>query len=485
VNNHPAISLLLIVGLLQFWLMPAIAWTLLKGQRDTAAKFWFAGTACYAGTVTLFALQTALPHPINTFLGFGLIVLMLVFLAESLRRDLYTQPTPWGWMLSTIGVSLAIFGYAASVASSEMARVVQLCIVCLLDVVIVWLLIRVMKRTHSRALIFVLLAFAAVILTNLARIVAFLAHAQSPMLLTFSVTSNIGFIANYLSVVMYSFGYWGFVIEKNRSALLSEIKQRTEAQINERQASRRESVMRTLLTERDKLIERLAQVQQAAQASALSASIAHEINQPLTAIQLSIDEAIDLYRSGNAPDRLEILLARVVEENQRAAQIIRRLQDFFRGKTPEPETRLLDDMIKELCAAIQPTVDASRACMELDLAANVAVRLGAGDLDHVILNLISNSLNAFSRGYTKDPQIRIKTSLAGSRITLEVSDNGSGIAEGDRDSVFDLYAGANSAGMGLGLWLSKHILERSGGSIQLASGSSTLGARFVVQLQSR
>lgn len=57
-NPNPALSLLLLVGLIQFWLMPALAWVLLKGQRDTAARFWFGGTACYALTVSLFVVQT-------------------------------------------------------------------------------------------------------------------------------------------------------------------------------------------------------------------------------------------------------------------------------------------------------------------------------------------------------------------------------------------------------------------------------------------
>jgi hypothetical protein len=88
VSPHPALSLLLIVGLIQFWLMPAIAWVLLKGQRDTAARFWFAGTACYAGTASLFVLQTLLPKIAYLMVGFVLVTMMLALIAEALRREL-------------------------------------------------------------------------------------------------------------------------------------------------------------------------------------------------------------------------------------------------------------------------------------------------------------------------------------------------------------------------------------------------------------
>lgn len=462
--------------------MPAIAWTLLKGQRDTAAKFWFAGTACYAGTVTLFALQTALPSAVNTFFGFGLIALMLAFLAESLRRELYCGPTPWTWIALTVGVSLVIFGYAAYFESAEMARVTQLCIVSLLDVGIVWLLMRVIKHSNSRALIFVLLAFLTVVITNALRIYAFFKHDQSPMLLTYSVTSNIGFIANYLSVVLYSFGYWGFVIEKNRAAVLSEISLRTEAQTNELKAIHREHLMQELVSERNKLIEKLARAQQAAQAGALSASVAHEINQPLASIQLSIDEAINLQGSGKNPARLKDLLGRITSENQRAAAIIRRLQDIFKGKSPEPEQRTLDAIVRELCSVMKTRTDESGVRIELNLSANVPVRSGAGELDHVILNLITNSLSALSDSETKNPCITIKTFQSGSNVNLEVTDNGPGIGEDMRDRVFDLFSGTNSGGMGLGLWLSRHILERNGGSIRINKQESAKGAGFLIQL---
>ena len=82
-NPNPALSLLLLVGLIQFWLMPALAWVLLKGQRDTAARFWFAGTACYALTVSLFVVQTVLPNTAHLVLSFALVTLMLMLMAES------------------------------------------------------------------------------------------------------------------------------------------------------------------------------------------------------------------------------------------------------------------------------------------------------------------------------------------------------------------------------------------------------------------
>jgi hypothetical protein len=98
VSPHPALSLLLIVGLIQFWLMPAVAWVLLKGQRDTAARFWFAGTACYAGTASLFVLQTLLPKIAYLMVGFVLVTMMLALIAEALRRELsVTARLQWCW----------------------------------------------------------------------------------------------------------------------------------------------------------------------------------------------------------------------------------------------------------------------------------------------------------------------------------------------------------------------------------------------------
>jgi hypothetical protein len=345
VINQPALSLLLIVGLIQFWLMPTIAWILLKGQRDVAARFWFAGTACYAGTASLFVIQTLLPKVAYLMIGFVLVTMMLALIAESLRRELSSTPTPWGWILSVVIGNAVLLVVLQHLVGDHWMRVVQLAIVCALDVGCCYLLLKVIRARRSRALAIVVVGFIAVVITNLLRIHGFIVRGEPPSLLNYTLTSNLGFIANYLAVVVYSFGYWGFVIEKSRAALLAEITERTRAQQSESQAIDRERDTLDVVRQREELIAQLARMQRAAQVGALSASIAHEINQPLTTVRLNIEEAVELQRTGEHPERLALLLNRISAENQRAAGIIRTLRDIFRGYRGEIEDRTVDQVV--------------------------------------------------------------------------------------------------------------------------------------------
>jgi signal transduction histidine kinase len=482
-SNHPALSLLLVTGLLLFWLMPAIAWVLLKGQRDVAAKFWFAGTACYAGTALLFVLQSVLPNAITFIFGLSLVPLMLAFLMESLRRELRTTPTPWAWIIALVPFNAVILIVIERQAGIEMMRVVQLVIVTLLDIGCCVLLAVVARRYKSRALVIVIVGFVVVVVTNLLRIHGYLSRGESASLLAFSPIANIAFVANYLSVVVYSFGYWGFVIEKNRAALLTENLERARAQRSEVQALDRERLTLDLVRQRDELITTLARMQRAAQAGALTASIAHEINQPLAVVRLSVEEAIELEREGGDPSRLKLLLSQIADENVRAASIIRTLRDIFGGQPSQPDIRSIDEIVASTYTLLNKRATDVRISLRTELSAPVRARASRGELEHVLLNLAANALEALSNAGTKNPEVVLSTRIDDDVVVIEVRDNGPGISDSVRDTLFDLFSGSRDDGLGLGLWLSRYIVERNGGTLALSTTDNSQGACFMVSLQ--
>ncbi|MFM8624806.1 MAG: sensor histidine kinase, partial [Betaproteobacteria bacterium] len=417
-NPNPALSLLLLVGLIQFWLMPALAWVLLKGQRDTAARFWFGGTACYALTVSLFVVQTVLPRTAHLILSFALVTLMLMLMAESLRRELRSGPTPWGWIAAVPTINAALLVMLHRQVGDDIARVVQLGIISALDVGCCTLLAALIRQKKSRALVFVLLAFMAVIITNLFRVYTFIASGEPALLLNFTLSSNLGFIANYLSVVVYSFGYWGFVIENNRAALRTEVKERTRAEEAEALASERDRVTLEVVRQREKLINELVKMQRAAQAGALSASIAHEINQPLTSVRLGAEEALVLQQSDPGSDRLALLLQRIAEENKRAAGTIRTLRTVFGGYRAQAETRTVDQVILATVDLVKARARDLNIELRLELAAATPVSLGVGELDQVMLNLISNALDSLAAAATPQGQVLVSSQADDSEVVI-------------------------------------------------------------------
>jgi C4-dicarboxylate-specific signal transduction histidine kinase len=482
-QNNPALGLLLTIGFIQMWMMPAIAWALLKDQRDVAARFWFAGTTCYAGTASLFVLGRFMSSDITAMLGFILVAGMLACFGESLRREFQNTPTPWlNWLLALLA-NLFMAEIIDNLWGSEVMRVTQLILISVMDLTLVALLLRVIRHKRSRGLKIVVVGVVVVAFTNILRVINFFSTDATVNLLSFSWSSNLGFIANFLSVVLYSFGYWGFVIEKNRAALAQEITARIYAQKEEVKALDREKSTAALLQEREQLISELAKMHRAVQVGALAASIAHEINQPLTSVRLSVEEAIDLQQQDDHNSRMTELLERINSETRRAFTTIRTISNFFKDKPVILEDREVDEIIRSVCALLNTRITRAGVLLQIDAQAPARVYVGTGELEHVILNLLSNSLDAFEKTKTHQPMIRILSRVDDGLVRITLKDNGPGIPESLHKNLFNIYKSSSPNNLGLGLWLSRYIAERYGGQLDLEDFGHEPGACFTLSLR--
>jgi hypothetical protein len=162
-------------------------------------------------------LQTLLPKIAYLMIGLVLVTMMLALIAEALRRELSAGPTPWAWIVAVVFGNAVLLVFVQHILGDHRMRVVQLAIVSALDLGCCYLLFKVIRAKRSRALSLVLVGFLVVVITNLFRIHGYLARGEAPVLLTFTTISNLGFIANYLAVVIYSFGYWGSMWRRSGS----------------------------------------------------------------------------------------------------------------------------------------------------------------------------------------------------------------------------------------------------------------------------
>jgi len=482
-QNNPALGLLLTIGFIQMWMMPAIAWALLKDHRDVAARFWFTGTACYAGTASLFVLGRFISSDMTAMLGFILVAGMLACFGESLRREFQNTPTPWlTWLLALLA-NFFITELIDNLWGSEVMRVAQLILISVMDVALVALLLGVIRHKHSRGLKIVVVGVVVVAFTNTLRVMNFFSTDATVNLLSFSWSSNLGFIANFLSVVLYSFGYWGFVIEKNRAALAQEITARIYAENEEVKALDREKNTATLLQEREQLISELAKMHRAVQVGALAASIAHEVNQPLTSVRLSVEEAVELQGQNDRNSRMAELLERINNETRRAFTTIRTISNFFKDKPVILEDREVDEIIRSVCSMLNTRISQAGVVLQMDVQTPVRVHVGMGELEHVILNLLNNSLDAFEKTKTHQPTIRILGRVEDGLVRVTLKDNGPGIAESLRQNLFNIYMSSSPNNLGLGLWLSRYIAERYGGKLDLDDSGHESGACFTLCLR--
>ncbi len=206
---------------------------------------------------------------------------------------------------------------------------------------------------------------------------------------------------------------------------------------------------------------------------AMAAGIAHEINQPLTAIAASAQACIRLLDNGVAADqgeRLSDALATIALQAQRGGEIIRQLRQFVNREEPVRTWVDINDLIQQTAVLIRPEAERLGIQFVTRLAPTLP-RVWVQDvqIQQVILNLTSNGLEAMADSANPDHVLTLITrpGTAG-EVEVLVSDTGPGISEGLRTEVFRQFVTTKPQGMGLGFAISKGIVEAHGGVLDLA-----------------
>jgi C4-dicarboxylate-specific signal transduction histidine kinase len=230
----------------------------------------------------------------------------------------------------------------------------------------------------------------------------------------------------------------------------------------------------------------LAHASRLAVAGELTASIAHEINQPLGAILASADAAEMLLQSG--ADRREDLLrivARIRRDDQRASEVIRRLRALLAKHEPEQQPIELNAAAQDAATLLEAS--ARRRHVKLDLRSAPAPVWVQGDpvqIQQVLINLMLNAIDAVADLPEPRRVVSVAITTGASHILIAVRDRGLGIAAQDLPKVFDSFFSTKKKGMGLGLSIARTIVEAHGGRLSAANGAVD-GAEFQVELPVR
>jgi signal transduction histidine kinase len=285
---------------------------------------------------------------------------------------------------------------------------------------------------------------------------------QLPQILIFSTIAQL--VANTLAYIAIS-SYWTEKMAISRAVALSE-----------------NQVVKNLLSERDELISSLLIANKTAATGALSASIAHELNQPVAAISLNTEFIQRKLNEGEVdPSGLKEVIAHIQQDNQRIARIVSTLRDIFRQEEIKASDIHLDELVEQIKPIILPQVRDLKIDLNFDLNVNQSIPLNSNEISQVIINLLNNSIEALSNSNQSNKEIQIHTRIFGNYVELKISDNGPGVPDHLKASIFELMKTNKKQGMGLGLWLCKHIVERHQGRISYQQ-SPLGGAEFLIQL---
>ena len=233
----------------------------------------------------------------------------------------------------------------------------------------------------------------------------------------------------------------------------------------------------------------LAHVSRVATLGELTAALAHELNQPLTAI-LSNAAAGQRFLAGPAPDLPEVrdTLADITADTQRAGEVIRRLRAMLkRGAPAELAPVDLNDVIRTVERIVRADAVRHRVTVVLDLGPDVPPTPGdAVQLQQVVLNVMLNAFAAMDQPQRPKRRLVVRTRAAvdGSHVEAEFEDSGAGIAADVMGQLFEPFVTTKRDGLGMGLSICRSILDQHGGALRAANNPAG-GATFSLTLPVR
>jgi len=216
----------------------------------------------------------------------------------------------------------------------------------------------------------------------------------------------------------------------------------------------------------------------------MATGMAHELNQPLTALVSYCGTAASLVNSlQSPPQQLGEMLELATEQAHRAGDIIRNLREFVSKESKNKETFELDRIIYDIITFLKWEVQESGVKIELHLGGQARkVTANKIQVEQVLVNLVRNSLEAFEHAEIAEGLVIILTRLLpNDMIEVSVSDNGPGIDATMAGKVFDQFQTSKETGMGIGLSLSRSIIEANGGKLWVDENHQN-GALFVFEL---
>lgn len=203
----------------------------------------------------------------------------------------------------------------------------------------------------------------------------------------------------------------------------------------------------------------------------MATSLAHEINQPLSAISNYTQGSIRRIKNKTGgQDEILDALNNVVKQAERASDIIRRIRAFIRKEPPHKSTFNLNDIVKDTASFLAHDMNHKKISLVLNL--DLSLPMTQGDkvqIEQVLLNLAGNAIDAMDTPNTttadNDKILTIKTFTQDGETVVHVHDTGSGIKDAELQKVFEPFYSTKRKGMGMGLSISKTLIEAQGGRL--------------------
>ena len=231
----------------------------------------------------------------------------------------------------------------------------------------------------------------------------------------------------------------------------------------------------------------LARVTRVTMMGELAASIAHEVNQPLAGVVTSANAGLNWLAKDppNLP-KVREAVERVLRDGNRAGEVLNRIRTLLKKTTPTKSPVNLNQIIRDVLALTGSELRQNNVELSLELDTSLPAIMGDSiQLQQVLLNLIVNAIEAMTGITDRGKTLRIRSEAremnGKAAVVVQVSDSGVGFGTTETGRLFEAFHTTKPEGMGMGLWISRSIIEAHGGRLTAQSNDGP-GATFQVLL---
>ncbi len=449
----------LLIGAL-YIILPMTVLLLLRNYPQASVRYWCIGGLTVGISVVLLGLRSQLEHIAPDFFTFtfsnALLMLGYKIRLKSLRMDI-GLPFPNLLIAGLMLLFVVLFEMARH--SGSIAYRMELAY--LWAGLTVFFLARSAyqfeRKFHIKQIRFIWVSYLIFSLALISRSISLLMGWEQAVLFQNSLPNSIIACMGIVTVIYSNLAYLGVMLAKSdrEGKALAQQNTKLENQVifNQR--------MNQLLEEKNQLLSGLVKAKKIAELGALSASIAHEVNQPLAAIRLN---AWNLKKTNQLEKNLNKLqlgmLKNIANDANRAGEIISTLMGIFKNETGVAKAVALMDIIQHLKLILASELSHKKIQLQIDVPPNVYVTIPESEIALVLLNLINNASRALAELSEANRVITISAQDNQQSTLIHVIDNGLGVPAHLVQNLFEIAKDSHSEGLGLGLWLIRHILER-------------------------
>ena len=461
--NIDIASLYLILALF-FFLLPIAVYLATAEFRDRQVYWWCIGGLGTSLGFLLVGLRDAIPDVLSFYIAHIFFAIGFSFRSLSLRLEISTNIYRTALIYAFIGITyVLVFSFFVYTQAREFYRLSWAhgyLVLMSFDLLFISRAIYSELKNKGGKLIAWMAIF--ILIGLLVRMVGYHSALGGVGVFEKGMDQYIGIFSIMIGYVLGNFGFIQMRFEK-----FWEIKKVIDVQLADTHSKNK--TLEDILEEKNALMRTLSLSAKANSMGTMLGAIAHEINQPLSAIRLNTELLMTLNRRSGDREGFQESLEHILQDNDRAAVVVSTLRKFFVKGSGELSPLDMSSLVTDAHRILLPEARLHGVNVRAEIQGDLWVKADQNQLQMVVLNLINNAMDAVAR-LSGEKHVFIRLFRCENNIFFAVSDNGCGVPSDRIATIFELFHTTKEKGMGMGLWLSRAIMDAHEGSIMLLKG---------------